>query len=68
MCSGCGWCSRRESHSVGKSAAPSVGLVQVASPGSGFQTNIIPAPARVPDRTGEPSNLFPRPSSESARQ
>ena len=51
MCSGCGRCGKVETghHSVVPSAAPSVDLVQVASPGSGLQTNIIPAPARVPD-------------------
>jgi len=55
MCSGCGRCGKVEtSHSsVVTSVAPSVGLVQVASVGSRLQTNIIPAPVRVPDR--EPS-------------
>ena len=58
MCSGCGRCSRVEGghHSVVMLAALSVGLVQVASPGSGFQTNMIPAPASGPDGAGEPSD------------
>jgi hypothetical protein len=51
MCSGCGRCGKVETghHSVVTSVAPSVDLVQVASPRSGLQTNIIPEPARVPD-------------------
>ena len=50
MCSGCGRCGKVGigGHSVVTSGAPSLDFVQVASAG-GLQTNIIPAPAVVPD-------------------
>ena len=51
MCSGCGRCGKVESghHSVVASVAPSVDLIQLASPAIVLQTKIIAASARVPD-------------------
>jgi hypothetical protein len=49
MCSGCGRCGKMEGgHYSATVAAPSVGLVQVAGQGNGFQTNMIAAPTSGP--------------------
>jgi len=50
MCSGCGRCGKvgTDHHSVLTSLG-SIDFVQIASPGSGLQMNIVPAPGAGSD-------------------